>query len=100
MNGTISGRGPAAALAAIGGLLTIGALALVTVRFQHGTIPQWNGVCTSGIGQIGQLFDSTAQQDCNLVGLADHLIGWLFATGLLALAGSALLWIRRPRLAR
>jgi len=94
MNGVISGRGPAVALAAVGGLLTIAGVLLVTVPFHQGTIPQWNGVCSSGIGQIGQLFDSTAQQDCGLVSLADHLIGWLFAGGALALAGSALLWMR------
>ena len=100
MNGTISRRGPAVALAAAGGLLIIGGVLLVTVPFHHGTVPQWNGVCSSGIGQIGQLFDPTAQQDCGLVSLADHLIGWLFAGGVLALAAAALLWVRRPRAAR
>ena len=95
MNGISRGRGPAVAPAAAGGLLTIGAVLLVTVPFHHGTIPQWNGVCSSGIGQIGQLFDSTAQQDCGMVSLADHLIGWLFAGGILALAAAAQLdWKR------
>jgi hypothetical protein len=100
MKGTIFGRGPALALAAVGGVATVGGVLLVTVPFHHGTVPQWNGVCSSGIGQIGQFFDSTAQQDCGLVSLADHLIGWLFAGGALALAASALLWARRPRAAR
>jgi hypothetical protein len=32
------------------------------------------------------------------VSLADHLIGWLLALGILALAASGLLWLRaRPR---
>jgi hypothetical protein len=100
MNGAISRRGPAVALAAAGSLLIIGGILLVTVPFHHGTVPQWNGVCSSGIGQIGQLFDPTAQQDCGLVSLADHLIGWLFAGGVLALVGAALLGVRRPRAAR
>jgi hypothetical protein len=98
MKGTIFRRGPAVALAAAGGLLTAGGVLLVTVPFRHGTVPQWNGVCSSGIGQLGQLFDATAQQDCGLVSLADHLIGWLFAGG--ALAASALVWLRSPRAAR
>ena len=100
MNGTWFRRGPAVALAAAGGLLTVGGVLLVTVPFRHGTVPQWNGVCSSSIGQIGQFFDSAAQQDCGLVSLADHLIGWLFAAGALALAASAVLWIRRPRAVR
>jgi len=100
MNRTISRRGPAVALAAVGGLLTIGGVLLVTVPLHHGTVPQWNGVCSSGIGQVGQLLDSTAQRDCGLVSVADHLIGWLFVGGAFALAGSALLWMGRPRAAR
>jgi hypothetical protein len=100
MNRTISRRGPAVALAAVGSLLTIGGVLLVTVPLHHGTVPQWNGVCSSGIGQIGQLLDSSAQQDCGMVSLGDHLIGWLFAGGALALTAGALLWVRRPRAAR
>jgi hypothetical protein len=100
MNDISPGRGPAVALAVVGGVATIGAVLLVTVPFHHGTVPQWNGVCSSGVGQIGQLFDSTAQRDCGLVSVADHLIGWLLVGGLLALAASALLWLRRPRAAR
>jgi len=100
MNDTTSRRGAALALAAAGGLLTLAGVLLVAVPLHHGTIPQWNGVCSSGFGQIGQLLDSSAQQDCGMVGLADHLIGWLFAGGIPALAASALLWVTRPRAAR
>jgi hypothetical protein len=88
------------ALAAGGGLLTIAAVLLVTVPFHHGTIPQWNGLCSSDIGQIGQLLDTSAQRDCGAVSLADHLIGWLFGLGILALAASALLWLTRQRSAQ
>jgi hypothetical protein len=84
-------------LVTVGGLLTIAGILLVTLPFHHGTIPQWNGLCSSGLGQIGQLLDTSAQQDCGAVSLADHLIGWLLGLGILALAASALLWITRRR---
>jgi hypothetical protein len=51
----------------------------------------------TGLGQIGQLLDTSAQRDCGAVSLADHLIGWLFSLGILALATSALLWTIRQR---
>jgi hypothetical protein len=97
MNDNIPRRGPVI-LAAAGGLLTVLGVLLVTIPFHHGTIPQWNGLCSSGVGQIGQLLDSSAQRDCGMVSLADHLIGWLLALGIVALAASGLLWMRaRPR---
>lgn len=89
--------GPAATLAVIGGLLIVAGVALVTVPLHHGTIPQWNGLCTSDLGQIGQFIDSSAQQHCGQVSLADHLIGWLFGAGIVALAAAALLWRRRQQ---
>jgi hypothetical protein len=82
-------------LAAVGTLLLAAGVLLMTVPLHHGTIPQWNGLCTSGVGQIGQLIDSTAQQDCGSVSLADHLIGWLIGGGLAALAAASLLWLTR-----
>ena len=78
-------------------MLTIAGILLVTVPFHRATIPQWNGLCSSGLGQIGQLLDTSAQRDCGAVSLADHLIGWLFGLGILALAASALLWMTRQR---
>ncbi len=92
-----SRHGPVIGLATVGGLLTIAGILLLTVPFHHGTIPQWNGLCSSGLGQIGQLLDTSAQRDCGAVSLADHLIGWLFGLGILALAASALLWMTRQR---
>ncbi len=92
MRENISRRRPATFLAVIGVLLVVAGILLVTVPFDHGTIPQWNGLCSSGIGQIGQLIDSSAQQDCGAVSLADHLIGWLIGGGIVLLAASGLLW--------
>jgi uncharacterized membrane protein HdeD (DUF308 family) len=100
MNHTTARRGPALALAALGALLLLAGIALVTVPFHDGTIPQWNGLCSSDIGQIGQFFDGSASRDCGMVSLADRLIGWLFALGVLGLAAAALLLLARPRPAR
>ena len=85
------------AVAVIGGLLIVAGVLLVTVPLHHGTIPQWNGLCSSDVGQLGQFIDSSAQQDCSEVSLADHLIGWLFGGGILLVA-AGLFWLtRRPR---
>jgi hypothetical protein len=88
------------ALAIAGGLLVLGGILLMTVPFHDGTIPQWNALCSSDIGQIGQVLDSSAQHDCGMVSLADRLMGWLLGLGILALAGSGLLWLARVRPAR
>ena len=85
------------ALATVGVLLLAGGVLLLTVPLHDGTIPQWNGLCSSGIGQVGQFIDSSAQRDCGEVGFADHLIGWLIGGGITALAASALLWVTRQR---
>jgi hypothetical protein len=97
MQNNVSSRPLVAALSVLGGLLLAAGLLLMTVPLHDGTIPQWNGLCSSGIGQIGQLIDSSAQQDCGAVSLADHLIGWLIGGGLLALAAAVLLWLTGQR---
>jgi hypothetical protein len=97
MNDSTSRRWPVKALVALGALLLTAGVLLLTVPLHDGTIPQWNGLCSSGIGQIGQLIDSSAQQDCGAVNVADHLIGWLIGGGIAALAASALLWLARQR---
>jgi hypothetical protein len=96
-SGAMPRRGLAVALAVIGGLLIVAGVLLVTVPLHHGTIPQWNGLCSSDVGQIGQFIDSSAQQDCGEVSLADHLIGWLFGGGIALLAGGLFWLTRRPR---
>jgi hypothetical protein len=97
MSDNIARHGPVKTLALVGGLLTVVGILLATVPFDHGTIPQWNGLCSSGVGQLGQLLDPAAQQDCGAVSLADHLIGWLLGAGILALAAAALLALTRRR---
>jgi hypothetical protein len=97
MSDNISRRGSAKVLAVAGGLLMVVGILLATVPLDHGTIPQWNGLCTSSVGQLGQLLDPSAQQDCGAVGLADHLIGWLLGGGILALAAAAALAVAEFR---
>jgi hypothetical protein len=84
-------------IAVCGVLMTAAGVLLAIVPVHHQTIPQWNALCTSGAGQIGQFFDSTAQRDCGMAGFADHLIGWLLGTGVIAVAAAGVLWLaRRP----
>jgi hypothetical protein len=97
MNSNVSRRRPVVAVSVLGGLLLVAGILLMTVPLHDGTIPQWNGLCSSDIGQIGQLIDSSAQQDCGAVSLADHLIGWLIGGGLVALAAAAALWLTGQR---
>lgn len=94
MNRYASGRGPVKALMIIGGVLPVVGILIDVVPFDYGTIPQWNGLCSSGIGQFGQLISAGARQDCGLVGAADHLIGWLIAGGIACLAAAFVLAAR------
>jgi hypothetical protein len=41
--------------------------------------------------------NAVRRRDCGMVGVADHLIGWQLGLGILALAGSGLLWLGRTR---
>ena len=95
MNDYLSRRGPVRTLAVIGGVLVIAGILLAVVPFDHGTVSQWNGLCTSGLGQLGQLLDASARQDCGMVGLADHLLGWLWGGGILALAAAGGLMVKQ-----
>jgi hypothetical protein len=89
---------PVAALAAAGLVLAVAGVLVAIVPVHHETIPQWNGLCGSGAGQIGQFFDSSWQRDCGAAGFADHLIGWLLGGGTAAVAAAGLLWLARwPR---
>jgi hypothetical protein len=91
MNNYPSRHGLVTTLAVVGGLLALAGLLLAIIPLDHGTVSQWNGLCTSGIGQLGRLLDSSARQDCGVVGLADHLTGWLLGGGIVALAGAGAL---------
>jgi hypothetical protein len=88
MNGYLSRHGLVRTLAIFGGLLTVAGLLLAVVPLDHGTISQWNGLCTTSIGQLGQLLDASARQDCGAVALAGHLTGWLLGGGIAALAAA------------
>ncbi|HXW86794.1 MAG TPA: hypothetical protein VEJ42_00905 [Streptosporangiaceae bacterium] len=87
-------RGPVKTLASTGGVLAAAGVLLYVVPLDYGTIPQWNSLCSSGIGQLGQLLDNGARQDCGVVGLADHLIGVLIGVGAACLIAAFVLAIR------
>jgi hypothetical protein len=97
VNDDVSRNGLLISLCVVGAVFTVAGLLLAVVPLDHGTISQWNGLCTTGIGQLGQLLDQSARQGCGLAGVADHLIGWLLGGGFAALAVAALLTIARPR---
>lgn len=102
MDSFLRRRGPAKTMAIGGGLAVLAGILLSVVPLDHGTIPQWNGLCASGIGQLGQLLDTSARQACGMVGVADHLIGWLVGLGVAAVVAGGLLafyqqgWIPQP----
>jgi len=54
-------------------------------------LPEWNGACASGVGQLVQSLSASAQSDCGDIADADHAIGWLIGLGIAALA----IWIVR-----
>jgi hypothetical protein len=91
MNDYLRRHGPVRTLASAGGLLAAVGVLLAIIPLDHGTIPQWNGLCNSGLGQLGQLLDTSARQDCGAVGLADHAIGWLIGFGTVGLAAALVL---------
>jgi hypothetical protein len=92
-----SGRGWTVAAFVIGALALAAGILLSVVPLHQGTITQWNGLCSSGVGQLGQLLSPAARRDCGVVGVADHAIGWLLGLGIAALAAGTLLAIRSRR---
>jgi hypothetical protein len=53
-------------------------------------------LCDSGLGQLGQAFDTTVAHDCGLVTALESAVGWLIVVGILAaLLGIAVLFSSR-----
>jgi hypothetical protein len=75
------------AIGIVGVILLDGGLALTQVNFKGGTLSQWNGLCSQGMGQVLGL----TAQDCALAAHVDHMIGWMIGQGLALLAGYAIL---------
>jgi hypothetical protein len=59
--GASSGRGWIVAAFVIGALALAAGVLLSVVPLHQGTIPQWNGLCLSGAGQLGQLLSPAAR---------------------------------------
>jgi len=87
-------RRPVKTLATLGSLLAAAGILLYMVPLDYGTIPQWNSLCSSGVGQLGQLLANGSREDCGLVGIADHLIGVLIGVGAACLIAAFVLAIR------
>jgi hypothetical protein len=74
--------------AALGGTMLVAGIVMTQVRFNGATISQWNGLCTSTIGQFGQLAAPGAARNCGLASFAEHAVVWAIAIGtVLPIAG-------------
>jgi hypothetical protein len=82
----------------LGSLLLLAGILASIVPLDHGTVSQWNGLCSSDLGQLGQLLSGQARSDCGSIGVADHAIGWLLGGGVVAMLAGIGLAIagRRP----
>jgi hypothetical protein len=57
------------------------------VAWKGGTASQVNGICTSGIGQLGQVVNAGLRGSCGQVALYEQASGWLIVLGVLVTAG-------------
>ncbi len=71
------------AIGIVGTILFEAGFALTQLNFKGGTLPQWNGLCSVGAGQVLGL----TARDCALAAHVDHVIGWMIGLGLVFLAG-------------
>lgn len=85
-------RRAAKAGAWFGACLVIASVVLSQLRFQGGTLSQWNGFCASGIGQFGQIFSEGARRDCGLAEFGDHAVGWMAGIGIAVIIGAAIVY--------
>jgi hypothetical protein len=79
----------AGALLAIAGYL-LGHTTLL-VGWKGGDASQLNGICTSAIGQLAQVFSAAGRTDCSKVALVEQASGWMIVAGLAAVA-AGLAW--------
>jgi hypothetical protein len=61
--------------------------ALTLVSFKGGTLPQWNGLCHQGLGQVLGL----TAGECALAAHVAPLTGWMIGQGLVLLVSFAIL---------
>jgi hypothetical protein len=89
---TWASRRAARAASVLGVCLVAASVILSQLRFHGATISQWNGFCTSGVGQFGQLFFAGARRDCGRAEFADHAIGWMVGIGIAVIIGAAVVY--------
>lgn len=92
---TWANRRTATAASALGVCLVAAGVILSRLRFRGATISQWNGFCTSGFGQFGQIFSASARRDCGRAEFADHAIGWMVGVGITVIIAAAVVYFTR-----
>jgi hypothetical protein len=60
------------------------------------TVSQVNGICASGIGQLGQAMSTTVSQRCGQVAMYEQIHGWLIIIGVVAVA-AGIAWSTRRK---
>lgn len=92
---TWANRRAARAASVLGVCLVAGGAILSQLRFRGATISQWNGFCTSGFGQFGQIFSAGARRDCGRAEFGDHAIGWMVGIGIAVIIAAAVVYFTR-----
>lgn len=81
----------AAAFSAAGAILAAAGWALghttLLVAWKAGNASQVNGLCASGIGQLGQAVNAGLRNSCGQVALYEQASGWLIILGVITVAG-------------
>jgi hypothetical protein len=72
-------------------VLVLGVLLLAGAMADHSFASPRNAECQSGLGQLGQIIDTTVAHDCGLVGALEAATGWLILLGVAALGAGVYL---------
>lgn len=70
-------------------MLSAGFGYIVPINDQGWTIPSANDLCTSGLGQLGQMFSGDAKENCRIVSMMNlGIYGFGFIGIILIIVGS------------
>jgi hypothetical protein len=67
------------------GMLILGIVLIIGAIVLHAHYASINAVCSSPLGDLGQVFSSTASNDCSMAGTAEGAVGPFLAFGIPAL---------------
>lgn len=82
------------------GMTALGLVLVVAAALLHAHFAQVNAMCSTGLGQLGQAFSSTATHECDLASTAESAVGpfTFFGVASLVLGGVTLIHaLTRPR---